>query len=128
VVHASEPDRAPFYVVFETPDGARHGVLAYAFFANSRPTNNRPDDEHRFQIKYGSDLKTVLDVAIDPHGLVATIFLGIDPERGIFVAADPTMNTPAPMSRSIEFKREHAEKAQSVGWTAWERDRHAPKT
>ncbi|MFZ1989390.1 MAG: hypothetical protein WAW96_06405 [Alphaproteobacteria bacterium] len=128
IVYTSEPDRAPFYIVFETPSGTRHGVLAYAFFANSRATKNRPEDEHRFQIKYGSDLKTVLDVAIDQHGLITTIFLGIDPERGIFVAADPTMNTPAPMSRSIEFKREHAEQAQSTGWTAWERDRHAPKT
>jgi hypothetical protein len=60
VIHASDPAFAPFYIV-----------------------------EHRFQIKYGSDLKTSLDVAIDPASVVTTIFLGIDLERGLFVAADP---------------------------------------
>jgi hypothetical protein len=128
VLFASEPDRAPFYIVFETPAGQRHGVLAYAFFANAKVTTNRPEDEHRFQVKYGSDLKTILEVAIDPHQLITTIFLGIDPERGIFVAADPLMNTPAPMSRSIEFKVEHVEAILSGGWAAWERDRRPPKS
>src|SRR2546421_195715 len=96
IVHASEPSRAPFYIVFQTPDGNRHGLLAYAFFANFKATKNRPSNEHRFQIKYGGNLKGVLDVAIDPHILITTIFLGIDTERSVFVAADPVMNTPAP--------------------------------
>src|SRR3546814_9974031 len=107
IVYASEPNRAPFYIVFDTPSGERQGLLVYAFFANSRLTANRPRDEHRFQIKYGSKLKGILEVACDPSNLVTTLFLGIDPAEGIFVAADPLMNTPAPMSRSIEFKDEH---------------------
>ncbi|MBI3677556.1 MAG: hypothetical protein HY243_13170 [Proteobacteria bacterium] len=128
IVFASEPNRAPFYVVFETPDGNRHGLLAYAFFANSKPTKNRPRDEHRFQIKYGGNLKGVLEVAVDPRSLITTIFLGIDTKRSVFVAADPLMNAPAPMSRSIEFKANHVDQIVSAGWTAWERERHAPKT
>jgi hypothetical protein len=128
VLFASEPDRAPFYVVFETPAGERHAVLAYAFFANSKLTNKRPDNEHRFQIKYGSELKGVLEVAIDPHLLVTTIFLGIDPERGVFIAADPVMNNPSPMSRSIEFKAHNVEEVLAKGWAAWERERKPPKT
>jgi hypothetical protein len=114
--------------VFETPVGERHGVLAYAFFANAKVTNNRPDDEHRFQIKYGSQLKGILEVGIDPHSLITTIFVGIDPERRLFIAADPVMNNPSPMSRSVEFKARNVDEIQASGWVAWERERKAPKT
>lgn len=102
--------------------------MAYAFFANSKTTQNRPRDEHRFQIKYGGNLKGVLDVAVDPNQLITTIFLGIDTERAVFVAADPLMNTPAPMSRSVEFKADRVKQILATGWAAWERERHAPKT
>src|SRR3546814_14614004 len=83
IVYASEPNRAPFYIVFDTPSGERQGLLVYAFFANSRLTANRPRDEHRFQIKYGSKLKGILEVACDPSNLVTTLFLGIDPAEEI---------------------------------------------
>lgn len=128
VLHQSPANRAPFYIVFETPLGERQGILAYPFFANSRLTQNRPTDEHRFQIKYGSELRGVLDVRVDPQELITTIFLGIDPKRGIFVAADPLMNSPSPMSRSVEFKAENVEVIIRDGWTAWERARNSPKT
>jgi len=128
VVSASPTNRAPFYIVFETPEGQRSGLLAYAFFANTKPTLHRPQDEHRFQIKYGSELRGILEVAVDPRALITTIFLGIDPERGIFVAADPLMHNPSPMSRSIEFKAQTVTEITEKGWLAWERDRHQPKT
>lgn len=128
VVYASDPSEAPFYIVFETSGGERHGVLAYAFFANSKSTKNRPADEHRFQVKYGGNLKGVLEVAVDSHELITTIFLGIDLDRKIFVAADPLMNTPAPMSRSIEFKSSNVEQVLDEGWATWERDRRPAKT
>ncbi|HEY7643528.1 MAG TPA: hypothetical protein VH858_00675 [Hyphomicrobiales bacterium] len=128
VRHVSAPNRAPFFVVFDLPGGERMSVLVYAFLANSRVTKNRPADEHRFQIKYGGDLTGVIDVAVDPHGITTTIFLGIDLERKIFVAADPLMNNPSPMSRSIEFKAEQVEQILAHGWFAWERDRREAKT
>lgn len=128
VLYRGVPDFAPFYIVLETPAGERHGVLAYAFLANSRVTSNRPADEHRFQIKYGGDLKTWLEVATDSRQLVTTLFLGIDLERGIFVAADPLMNNPSPMSRSIEFKSSNVEAILQSGWAAWERERRPGKT
>jgi hypothetical protein len=128
IVHSSAANRAPFYIVFETPSGERQGILVYAFFANARVTTNRPHDEHRFQVKYGGNLKGVLEVAVDPHELVTTLFLGIDLAEGVFVAADPLMNTPAPMSRSIEFKREHIDLIRQDGWAVWERDRRPGKS
>lgn len=128
ILHASSPDRAPFYIVMETPSGERHGVLIYAFLANSRPTINRPQDEHRFQIKYGSDLKSgVLEVAVDPFQLITTLFIGVDLERDLFVSIDPLLNTPAPMSRSVEFKASHVEQILDDGWAAWERERRPGK-
>jgi hypothetical protein len=128
IVYASEPELAPFYIVFDTPSGERQGILVYAFFANAKVTTNRPEDEHRFQIKYGGNLKGVLEVAVDPQRLVTTLFLGIDPREGVFIAADPVMNTPAPMSRSIEFKAGHIEMIRSQGWVVWERDRRPGKS
>ncbi|MDQ4408136.1 hypothetical protein RBU00_19715 [Rhizobium sp. AN63] len=128
IVYASEPDRAPFYVVYDGPTGDRQGLLVYAFFANSKLTKNRPEDEHRFQIKYGSNLKGILEVAVDPSQLITTLFLGIDPVEKIFVAADPLMNAPSPMSRSIEFKAEHVAMIRTRGWAVWERDRRPGKS
>ncbi len=124
--YASAANRAPFHVVFEMPGGERLSVLVYAFRANSKLTNKRPADEHRFQIKYGGDLSGVIDVAVDPLSVTTTIFVGIDLERKLFVAADPLMNNPSPMSRSVEFKTEHVEQILAKGWFAWERDRRQP--
>lgn len=128
VVNVAPASRAPFHIVFDLPGGERMSVLAYAFLANTKVTKNRPADEHRFQIKYGSDLSGVLDVAVDPLGVTTTIFLGIDLERKIFIAADPLMNNPSPMSRSVEFKAENVDCILEYGWCAWERDRREAKT
>jgi|CXWL01.1.fsa_nt_gi hypothetical protein len=128
IVSTTDPAVAPFFIVTETPSGERQAILAYAFTANSKLTKNRPEDEHRFQIKYGGQLEGILDVKIDENALITTIFLGIDLERGVFVAADPVMNSPSPMSRSIEFKSDHVEEVLKRGWFAWERPRHPPKT
>lgn len=122
VLYTSDASFAPFLITFETPLGERHGVLAYAFFANSKRTRNRPDDEHRFQIKYGSDSQARLPVEQDPAKLVTTIFVGIDTERGILVGADPVLHDQSRMFISLEFKRTHAEEIQARGWHTWERE------
>ncbi|MCA0848105.1 hypothetical protein [Salipiger thiooxidans] len=127
ILRHSNAQSAPFFISYETPSGTRRSLLAYAFYANSKITTNRPEDEHRFQIKYGSDLKTSLDIAIQPEAVITTIMLGINPEQGYFVAVDPLVNTPAPMSRSVEFKDRNVAHVLSEGWSTWERDRHAPK-
>lgn len=128
VHHVSTANRAPFHVVLDLPGGERLSVLVYAFLANSKPTKNRPADEHRFQIKYGGDLSGVIDVAVDPFGVTTTIFIGIDLDRQLFVAADPLMNSPSPMSRSVEFKTDHVTEMLDTGWAAWERERREAKT
>ncbi len=121
-------NQAPFHIIVGLPGGERLSVLVYAFLANAKVTKNRPANEHRFQIKYGGDLAGVIDVAIDPLGVTTTIFIGIDLDRKLFVAADPLMNNPSPMSRSTEFKAEHVEGILSDSWLAWERERRDGKT
>ena len=55
ILYSSPPTEAPFRITFETPQGERLGIVAYAFLANFKETKNRPADEHRFQLKYGLD-------------------------------------------------------------------------
>lgn len=121
IVWKSETTHAPFFIVFDTPVGERQGVLVYAFLANSKLTTNRPEDEHRFQVKYGSDSRAVLPIEQDPSHLITTIFVGIDVERGFLVSADPVLHDGTRLFISIEFKRRHADQIQADGWHAWER-------
>ena len=132
IIHTPSPTRAPFRITFETPDGERIGIIAYAFLANNKETKNRPKDEHRFQIKYGS--KQVVSGPAgskprqhqlwqDPYGLYTTLLVGINPDRGIFVSADPVLHNPTKFFISLEFKEAEAEQIARNGWLAWERDR-----
>ena len=124
-LHCSDPAEAPFRISFETPDGERLGIIAYAFFANSRPTRNRPADEHRFQVKYGPKTGELHDLWQDPFGLYTTLFFGINPERGFFVAADPLLHSPTRFFISIEFKEQHVRAILDHGWYAWERQKRS---
>lgn len=99
------------------------GILVYAFFANSQPTRNRPADEHRFQVKYGGESKRLHRLWQDPYLLYTTLFCGIDPERGIFVGADPVLHSPTRFFISIEYKQRHVEEICTRRWHSWERQR-----
>jgi hypothetical protein len=107
--------------VFDTPEGERMGIFVYAFFANSRQTRNRPEDEHRFQVKYGTKDSKLHTIWQDPYGLYTTLLVGIDPDLGIFVGADPVLHSPTRFFISIEFKRDHAKEILERSWFAWER-------
>lgn len=125
VIRASSPNEAPFRITFVLPSGERMGIVAYAFLANRRPTKNRPTDEHRFQVKYGTKDGRLHDLWQDPFGLYTTVFVGINPDRGFFVGADPVLHSPTKFFISIEFKDEHVADLERLGWHAWERDRRA---
>lgn len=123
ILHVSDPSFAPFQISFETPAGERMGILAYAFFANSRLTKNRPEDEHRFQVKYGTKDGEMHPLWQDPYGLYTTLFVGINPEQGFFVGVDPVLHSPTRMFISIEFKEENASEIRARGWHYWERQK-----
>lgn len=98
IIHSSPPDKAPFIVAFETPSGERMGVVAYMFLATRTPTKNRPVDERSFQIKYGSKAsyadESSHDLWQDPLGMFTTLLLGIEPESGFCISADPIVHSP----------------------------------
>jgi hypothetical protein len=123
ILYSSPPTEAPFRITFETKDGERLGIVAYAFLANSRLTKNRPADEHRFQLKYGSDDRQLHSLWQDPFGLYTTLLVGINPDLGIFVGADPILHSPTRFFISIEFKEQHAAEILKSGWLTWERER-----
>jgi hypothetical protein len=127
ILFASSPDIAPFVITFETREGERMGIVAYAFLATRTPTRNRPDDERSFQIKYGSKHDYADDnvhvLWQDPLGLFTTLLIGIDPLEGFFVAGDPEAHNPTKFFIRIEFKDEHVEAIRRDGWHAWERAR-----
>src|SRR5688572_26434870 len=105
ILYSSPPNEAPFRITFETELGERHGIIAYAFLANSRLTKNRPRDEHRFQLKYGSKRDASFHALWqDPYGLYTTLLVGINTERGFFVGADPVLHSPTRLFISVEFK------------------------
>lgn len=129
ILFASTPDRAPFVITFETRDGERMGIIAYAFLATRTLTRNRPDDERSFQIKYGSkgDYAEENSHTLwqDPLGLFTTLLVGIDPIEGFFVAADPEAHSPTKFFIRVEFKDEHADAIVHNHWHTWERSRRA---
>ncbi|HEX7054747.1 MAG TPA: hypothetical protein VF211_12545 [Burkholderiales bacterium] len=127
IIYVPPANVAPFRLTFETPQGERIGVVAYAFLANNKVIHNRPPDEHRFQIKYGGDLSGLHEIWQDPYGLYVTLLLGINPQLGIFVAADPVLRNPTRFSVSVEFKEKKVQEILQKGWIAWERERRPGK-
>jgi hypothetical protein len=124
IIFASEPNQAPFVITFETLTGERMGIVAYAFRATRTPTKNRPKDERSFQVKYGSKLlKNSHSIFQDPLGLFTTVFVGIAPEEGFFVAVDPEVHNPTKFFIRIEFKDRNEADIKREGWVAWERSR-----
>jgi hypothetical protein len=124
ILYSSRPTEAPFRITFETREGERMGIVAYAFLANSRPTLNRPPDEHRFQLKYGSkNDNNFHPIWQDPFGLYTTLLVGINTEQGFFVGADPVLHSPTRLFISIEFKQRHVDEILEKGWYVWERER-----
>jgi hypothetical protein len=121
ILKASPPNEAPFRVTFEAPDGERMGILAYAFLANTKATRNRPSDEHRFQLKYGSKDGRQQELWQDPYQLYTTLLLGINPDGGFFVGADPVLHSPTRFFISIEFKDRDVRPILTEGWWNWER-------
>lgn len=121
IIHRPRADIAPFRITFETPGGERLGIIAYAFLATFTPTKNRPDDEHSFQVKYGSKDGKLHQLWQDPYGLYTTLFLGINPELDLFVAADPVVHNPTKFFIRVEFKQEHVDEILRRKWHAWER-------
>jgi hypothetical protein len=123
------PSRAPFEFEVLMPKGERLRLIAYIFRAkkyHSGERRERPKDEHRFQIKYGSDFTDYhyLELPTPKDKSAVTLFVGVHLEEGVIVGCDPAMHNPTWFSKSVEFKQEQVDLARKHGWHGWERERH----
>jgi hypothetical protein len=125
VLYASEPTVAPFLFSLVTPDAERLALMVYAFRANPPPIKGRPADEHRIQIRYGSEPSWVTEhhpVGQDEAQVDVTLVLGVHPDSGLLVGLDPLLYAELPMGISVEFKDAEVKAIAKTGWEAWERE------
>jgi len=123
ILSSPDPSVAPYEYLIQLPNGERRDLVCYAFTANRYHGKGRPDDEHRFQIKYGSEFTRYHNLFIDQSRKRTTLLFAVHAELGLFISADPILHTPTWFSCSIEFKDDDLELAKERGWHGWERDR-----
>ena len=118
---------APFCYEILLPGGERLELVCYAFLANKYAQEGRPSDEHRFQVKYGSEFDRPHEIFLDPDRRAITLFIGVHVQAGIFIGVDPAMHNPTWFSSSVEFKTRHVTEAKARGWVTWERERSSAR-
>lgn len=121
------PSSGPLFLGVEDAEGQPLALCVYAFTATQRSIRNRPTDEHRFQVRYGSVNKEAWKaeqhrVGFDPLGADTTLILGVHEEADLLIAVDPLTYDPLPMGISVFFKDAEVEAARESGWHVWERD------
>ncbi|WP_197675142.1 hypothetical protein [Microterricola viridarii] len=123
VLYASQHVRAPIYLGVQLDSDERIGLLIYAFRVKGRATNNRPADEVRGQLRYGSEENwdRTHTLSKDVAGVDLTLVVGVDLEDQIIIGLDPLLWDPLPMGISFYAKRPDIEKAQASGWHVWEK-------
>lgn len=125
LLYASPHTRAPIYLGVQGERDQRIGVLCYPFRCNPPPIPRRPPDEHRLQIRYGSEESWTAEehpLAFDDAGVDTTIVVGVHRPLGLLVGLDPLRYDPLPMGISIEFKEADLQVAVGEGWHVWERE------
>lgn len=117
------PATVPAYLGVETAGGDRLGILCYPFRATQREIKNRPADEHRVQVRYGSETTWLHKHRLgrDAAGVDVTIVVGVHLDAGMLIGLDPFAYDPLPMGNSIEFKDADVEATRASGWHVWER-------
>jgi hypothetical protein len=117
------PAIVPAYLGVEAAGGERLGVLCYPFRATQREIKNRPVDEHRVQIRYGSERTWLRKHRLgrDIAGVDVTIVLGAHLDANLFIGLDPFAYDPLPMGISVEFKDADVNATRASGWHVWER-------
>jgi hypothetical protein len=123
ILKSANPKEAPFEFIVLTPTGERLELVCYAFTGNKYGQQGRPLDEHRFQIKYGSEFDRYHEIFFDPKGNKVTLMFGVHLKLNLFIAVDPRMHSPTWFSSSVEFKTRDLEEAAEKGWHGWQRER-----
>ena len=127
VLAASGGTRAPLLLGIEDPKGERLALCAYVFLANRRLIRNRPQDEHRLQIRYGNVndprwRRRKHPVGFDPLSVDVTLVVGAHLDEDVIMGLDPLVYDPLPIGISIFFKDAEIKQTARSGWHVWERD------
>ncbi|MBO0981965.1 hypothetical protein [Microbacterium sp. SD291] len=127
VLYASEPNRAPIYLGVQLASDERLGMLVYPFRITTNDIPNRPADEVRGQLRYGSEKSWLREhpVGRDTAGVDVTMILGIDPLAEVAVGLDANLWDPLPMGISFYLKQVDVDAAMSSGWHVWEKKNRA---
>jgi hypothetical protein len=123
VLYASDPSRAPVYLGVQLDSDERVGMLVYPFRITRNTIRNRPDDEVRGQLRYGSEESWEREhpVGRDVAGVDVTMIIGIDLADEVLLGLDANLWDPLPMGISFYAKDAEIERAKSTGWNVWEK-------
>lgn len=125
VLYASDMRKAPVYLGVQGASDERLGLLVYPFRMARILTTNRPPDESKGQIRYGSTESWHDDehpIGRDVAGVDTTLVLGVHLADALFVGLDPALYDPLPMGISFYAKDAELAAAASAGWHVWERE------
>lgn len=127
VLASTGPGQAPLLLGVGDERGEPLGICAYVFLANRRQITNRPQDEHRLQVRYGDVNDPAWRaqehrVGFDPLSVDVTLVLGAHVEADLLIGLDPLVYDPLPIGISVEFKEAEIDAARRSGWHVWERD------
>lgn len=123
VLYISDAGRAPVFLGVQLDSDERIGMLVYPFRITRNAIRNRPDDEVRGQLRYGSEHSWEREHPIgrDIAGVDVTMLLGIDLTAGMFLGLDANLWDPLPMGISFYAKVAEIEQAKTTGWHVWEK-------
>ncbi|WP_414172265.1 hypothetical protein [Clavibacter tessellarius] len=123
VIYVSDAGRAPIYLGVQLSSDERIGMLIYPFRITRNRIKNRPADELRGQLRYGSEgtWNRAHPVGRDVAGIDVTMILGIDLAEGVFLGLDAHLWDPLPMGISFYLKDSDVAEAKATGWYVWEK-------
>lgn len=123
LLYASVANRAPVYLGIQANSDERIGVLVYPFRITRNAIRNRPADEVRGQLRYGSEdsWERPHPVARDVAGVDVSLVVGIDLENEVFVGLDAQLWDPLPMGISFYAKAAEIARSREQSWHVWEK-------
>lgn len=123
VLFASDVGLAPMFIGAQLDSDERIGMLIYPFRMTRNTIRNRPQDEVRGQLRYGSEAswEHAHPLARDVAGVDVTLVVGVDLEDELLVGLDAALWDPLPMGISFYVKLAEIEEAQASGWHVWEK-------
>lgn len=117
--------KAPYIVSYVSPSGHREGLICYLMTATKVETRNRPSDEIRFQIKFGSKDSggdNSLKLYFDPFRVYTTLLLAVDETEDVVVSIDPVSHAGRKMFTNYAYKKSDEAEVVANGLHIWERD------